>query len=115
MMRTSYRDFGIRPRSSSQRTAAAALIRSVLAEYGLPWEPTGADRDLLLVEDFDLATGGMFWAIERHRQVFGTAAYYPINIGKKYGRNTQNLPFGRCERTGFRLVRTGAIGGSDRA
>ncbi len=81
-MRSGYRDFGIRPRSSSDLTTAALLIRSVLAEYGLPWEPTGADRHLLLVEDFDLATGGKCFAIKRHRQVFGTAAYYPINRGK---------------------------------
>ncbi|WP_226574328.1 GNAT family N-acetyltransferase [Microseira wollei] len=81
-MQTGYRDFCIRPWSSSDRTAAAALIRSVLAEYGLPWEPTGADRDVLLVEDFYLATGGEFWVIERQGKLVGTAAYYPITRGK---------------------------------
>jgi putative acetyltransferase len=81
-MQTGYRDFWIRHWSSSDRTAAAALIRSVLAEYGLPWEPTGADQDVLEVENFYLATGGDFWVIQRQGQLVGTAAYYPSQRGK---------------------------------
>ncbi len=82
MIQTGYRDFYIRPWSTSERTAAAALIGSVLAEYGLAWEPTEADRDVLEVEDFYLATGGEFWVVERQGKLVGTAAYYPIARGE---------------------------------
>jgi putative acetyltransferase len=59
------------------------VIRSVLAEYGLAWEPTGADRDVLDVETFYQATGGAFWVIESQGQIVGTAGYYPVNRGEK--------------------------------
>lgn len=83
VMRSNYRDCVIRGWEKSDRNAAAEVIRSVLAEYGLPWEPTGADRDVLEVEEFYLTTGGEFWVIERQGQLVGTGAYYPIRRGKK--------------------------------
>jgi putative acetyltransferase len=60
---------------------AAALIEQVLAEYGLGWEPDGADRDVLEVETHYLQVGGAFWVVERQTQtaedqIVGTAAYY---------------------------------------
>lgn len=81
-MLISYRDFWIRGWDVRDRTTVANIIRSVLAEYGLSWEPTGADRDVLEVEDYYLATGGEFWVIETQGQLVGTAAYYPIERGK---------------------------------
>ena len=82
-MKTRYRDFLIRDWDESDRKRAAEVIRSVLTEYSLPWEPAGADRDVLEVEDFYLAVGGEFWVIERQSQVVGTAAYYPVKRGEK--------------------------------
>lgn len=82
-MKTGYRDFLIRDWLNSDRTDSAGVIRSVLTEYGLPWEPAGADRDVLEVEDFYLATGGEFWVIEHHSQLVGTGAYYPVKRGEK--------------------------------
>lgn len=81
-MQRLYQDFLIRAWEEGDRIPSAEIIRSVLAEYGLSWEPTGADRDVLEVEDFYLATGGEFWVIERQGQQVGTAAYYPIGRGK---------------------------------
>jgi putative acetyltransferase len=78
-----YRDFLIRSWKSPDRTAVAQLICSVLAEYGLPWEPEGADQDVLQVEDFYGARGGEFWVVEWQQQVVGTAAYYPVQRGEK--------------------------------
>lgn len=78
-----YRDYLIRPWQSDDRQVAAAIIRSVLADYGLGWEPTGADRDVLEVETCYQQRGGEFWVIEHQGQLVGTAAYYPIERGQK--------------------------------
>lgn len=59
-----------------------ALIEQVLAEYGLTWEPDGADQDVLAVETAYLAAGGEFWVVEQNSQIVGTAAYYPIERGE---------------------------------
>jgi len=82
-MKTSYRDFLIRSWIPSDREKAAAIIRDALAEYGLGWEPTGADRDVLEVEASYNAVGGEFWVIEQQGQLVGTAAYYPVERGEK--------------------------------
>jgi putative acetyltransferase len=82
-MRDYYRDFLIRNWEKGDRAAAAAIISYVLSEYGLGWEPNGADRDVIQVEECYLATGGEFWVIEHQNQVVGTGAYYPINRGEK--------------------------------
>ncbi|MEB3180537.1 MAG: GNAT family N-acetyltransferase [Nostocaceae cyanobacterium] len=78
-----YQDFLIRDWEERDRTPACEVIHSVLAEYGLGWEPDGADRDVLQVEECYLATGGEFWVIERQHQLVGTSAYYPIERGEK--------------------------------
>jgi len=65
------------------RAPVAEIIRSVLSEYGLSWEPEGADRDVLQVEEYYLATGGEFWVIEYQNQLVGTGAYYPLTRGQK--------------------------------
>jgi putative acetyltransferase len=82
-MQTNYKDFLIRNWQTSDRAPAAAVIGSVLAEYGLSWEPLGADRDVLEVENYYLATGGEFWVVESQGQVVGTAGYYPFHRGEK--------------------------------
>jgi putative acetyltransferase len=78
-----YREFLVRDWQEEDRAKAASVIRDVLQEYGLPWEPTGADRDVLEVETAYLQTGGEFWVVERQGEIVGTAAYYPISRGYK--------------------------------
>ncbi|MEO0949522.1 MAG: GNAT family N-acetyltransferase, partial [Cyanobacteria bacterium J06641_5] len=86
MLKTSwqYREFTIRPWQPGDRAAAADIIRQVLEEYGLPWEPDRADRDVIAVEEHYLQRGGEFWVVERQSQdldkteIVGTGAYYPI-------------------------------------
>jgi putative acetyltransferase len=73
-----YQDFLIRNWQEEDRLFAADVIGYVLAEYGLNWEPQGADQDVLEIEKFYLTTGGEFWVIEKQNQIVGTAAYYPI-------------------------------------
>jgi putative acetyltransferase len=73
-----YKDLAIRPWAPPDRPPVAELIATILAEYGLGWEPQGADRDVLDIETCYTAIGGEFWVIERDLQVVGTAAYYPV-------------------------------------
>jgi putative acetyltransferase len=82
-MKTSYREFLIRDWLSRDRQSAMEVIRKVLQEYGLPWQPETADRDVMDVESCYLETGGEFWVVETQNQIIGTAAYYPIARGQK--------------------------------
>ncbi|MBD2294952.1 GNAT family N-acetyltransferase [Anabaena sphaerica FACHB-251] len=82
-MKEYYQNFIIRNWDQKDRISAAAIISSVLSEYGLGWEAEGADRDVLQVEEFYLVKGGEFWVIEHENQIVGTGAYYPIQRGEK--------------------------------
>ena len=92
-----YQDFIIRNWQEKDRIFAATVISSILSEYGLPWQPEAADKDVLNIEEYYLATGGEFWVIEHQNQIVGTAAYYPINRGEKAVeiRKMYLLPKGR--------------------
>lgn len=79
----SYQNFLIRPWTPADREAAAVVIGDTLAEYGLTWEPSGADRDVLEVEASYIDVGGEFWVIEQQGQIVGTAAYYGVERGEK--------------------------------
>ncbi|MDX2096498.1 MAG: GNAT family N-acetyltransferase [Leptolyngbyaceae cyanobacterium bins.59] len=83
MTQRSYRNFLIRPWQPTDRQPIADLIRSVLAEYGLGWEPDGSDRDVLEVEECYQQTGGEFWVIEQEGKLVGSGAYYPIPRGDR--------------------------------
>jgi putative acetyltransferase len=82
-MNRKYRNFIIRDWLTEDREAAAEVIRTVLEEYGLPWQPELADRDVMEVEEAYLNVGGEFWVVEKNAVVVGTAAYQPIARGKK--------------------------------
>jgi len=80
-MRQHYKNFLIRDWQPGDRDVAAEVIHSVLAEYGLAWEPQGADQDVLNVEPYYLEQNGEFWVVEHQGKVVGTGAYYPIQRG----------------------------------
>ncbi len=82
-MKQKYQDFVVRDWQKSDRTAAAEVIRTVLEEYGLPWQPQLADLDVIEVESAYLETGGEFWVVEKNSTIVGTAAYQPISRGQK--------------------------------
>lgn len=65
------------------KLACCFQLAFVLAEYNLSWEPAGADKDVLQVEEYYLAKGGEFWVVERQNQLVGTGAYYPVARGEK--------------------------------
>ncbi len=78
-----YQDFLIRDWQKRDRESAANVIRQVLMEYGLPWQPESADWDVIAVESAYLEPGGEFWVVETPDKIVGTAAYYPIAKGNK--------------------------------
>lgn len=78
-----YQNFIIRNWQNSDATKVAKIISSVLSEYGLPWQPEEADRDVVNVPEYYLTTGGEFWVVEQYDQIVGTAAYYPIHRGEQ--------------------------------
>jgi putative acetyltransferase len=82
-MKNQYQGFVIRDWQPHDRLVAAEVVRSVLAEYGLGWEPEATDRDVLQVEAAYWETGGEFWVVEHQGQIVGTAGYYPIDRGSK--------------------------------
>lgn len=78
-----YLDFVIRPWQVADRQAVAQVIGTILAEYGLSWEPEGADLDVLAVEQHYLEAGGEFWTVlNAAGQVIGSAGYHPIDRGE---------------------------------
>jgi putative acetyltransferase len=72
-----YQDYTIRSWEPKDRLAAASVIKQALAEYGLGWEPDGADGDVLAIEAYYLDRGGEFWVVESQGNIVGTSAYYP--------------------------------------
>lgn len=82
-MEVLYQDFLIRDWQTKDKIPTATLIEKVLTEYGLPWQPEIADRDVVEVEKFYLEAGGGFWVVEKQGEIVGTSAYYPIKRGNK--------------------------------
>ena len=84
-MRTQFKDFLIRDWIEGDRTPAANVIKTVLAEYGLGWEVSCggcSDQDAVEVEKYYLETGGEFWVVEHSDQIVGTGGYHPIERGQ---------------------------------
>lgn len=77
-MKEYYKEFLIRDWQISDRPLVTEVIRQVLLEYSLPWQPQSADRDVIEVETAYLGRGGEFWVVETEGEIVGTAAYYPI-------------------------------------
>ncbi|ERN43056.1 N-acetylglutamate synthase [Rubidibacter lacunae KORDI 51-2] len=101
-----YRDFTIRPWKPRDREVAARVICSVLMEYGLPWQPEAADRDVVGVESHYWQTGGEFWVVERDSELVGTGAYYPRDRGDRAVeiRKMYLLPKARGQGLGWFLL-----------
>ncbi len=80
-MHCTFKHYTLRDWQPCDRHAAATVIAATLEEYGLGWDPEGADRDVLAVEACYLEAGGEFWVIEESGHIVGTGAYYPIHRG----------------------------------
>jgi putative acetyltransferase len=105
-MHCTFKDYLIRDWEPCDRHAAATVIATVLTEYGLGWDPEGADRDVLAVETCYIEAGGAFWVVEQNDQIVGTGAYYPIRRGFKAVeiRKMYLLPVARGQGLGYFLL-----------
>ncbi len=77
MMQKQYREFWVRPWKPGDRQSVLTLVESVLAEYGMGFEPDKTDQDAVCVEEAYWKTGGEFWVAEHQNRVIGTGAYHP--------------------------------------
>jgi putative acetyltransferase len=111
--RSTFGPFLVRSWQPGDREAALNLIAQVLTEYGLTWEPTDSDRDVLEVETCYWETGGEFWVVEANGGLVGTAGYYPVPRGDRAVeiRKMYLLPQARGQGLGRYLLTTleGAI------
>jgi putative acetyltransferase len=65
----------VRPGTDADAADAAKLVRQVLLEHGLPFEPTGVDADILAPQTHYSAGGGAFYvATDAGGGIVGTAA-----------------------------------------
>lgn len=80
-MQMVYRQFTIRDWQPGDREAVAQLLSAVLAEFGLSFDPDGADRDAVQVEAAYQSAGGAFWVVEQAGRVVGSGGYYPCDRG----------------------------------
>jgi len=80
MSHKTFRDFTIRDWQPSDRAAAAQVVGDALQEFGLGWEPEGADADAVNVEANYQA--GAFWVVEQAGQIVATAAFHPVARGR---------------------------------
>ena len=70
----------VREWQPGDRLAAAQVIGDALQEFGLGWEPEGADADALNVELH--YQQGVFWVVEQRNEIVATAAFHPIARGR---------------------------------
>jgi putative acetyltransferase len=105
-MHCTFKDFLIRDWEPCDRHAAATVIATVLEEYGLGWDPEGADRDVLAVEACYIEAKGAFWVVEQNGSIVGTGAYYPIRRGINAVeiRKMYLLPAARRQGVGYFLL-----------
>lgn len=71
--------YSVRRWRTADREAAAEVIKQCLESYGLEFEPEGADKDALEVEEF--YQKGEFWVVvdDVTGELVGTAGYYELD------------------------------------
>ncbi|MGJ3252509.1 MAG: GNAT family N-acetyltransferase [Elainellaceae cyanobacterium] len=82
-MTLSYQDYQIRPWQPGDRQLVADLVRTVLGEYGMSFDPDHTDRDAVHIEDAYWNTGGEFWVIEWNGKLVGSGGFHPIERGEQ--------------------------------
>lgn len=108
-MEMTFKTFVIRDWQVGDRTAAADVVKTVLAEYNLGWEVNCggcSDQDAVEVEKYYWETGGEFWVIEQDGQIVGTGGYHPISRGENAVeiRKMYLLPVARRQGLGQHLL-----------
>ncbi|OKH18867.1 GNAT family N-acetyltransferase [[Limnothrix rosea] IAM M-220] len=78
-----WQKFKIRDWQKGDRLAAAAVVKNVLEEYDVGWEPERADKEVFEIESHYWENDGEFWVVEQAGKIVGTAGYHPIRRGTK--------------------------------
>ena len=95
----------VRPGTDADAAAAAELVRQVLREHGLPFEPAGLDADILAPEAHYAAGGGAFYvATDPGGRIVGTAALRRTGPASGEVRRVFLLPEARGNGTGRALL-----------
>jgi len=113
-------DVVIRDATNGDAERVAALIFSVLAEYGLKPDPESTDADLKDIEVNYIQSGGLFELIEnKEGDLLGTVGLYPVDkntceLRKMYfvrqarglglGRRVLERTVSRARELGFKTV-----------
>jgi putative acetyltransferase len=100
-VRLSYRDFLIRDWQPGDRHSVGALVKTVLAEYGMGFEPEGTDQDAIQVEDAYWKTGGTFWVVEHQGAIVGSGGYHPCHRAEKAVELRKMFILPDCRRQGL--------------
>ena len=104
----------VRPGTDADATAAAVLVRRVLREHGLPFDPRGLDADILAPETHYTAGGGAFYvATDAGGRIVGTAALRRTGPASGEIRKVFLLPEARGNGVGRALL--GAVLAAARA
>jgi len=95
----------VRPGTGADAAAAAALVRQVLMEHGLPFDPWDLDADILAPEAHYAAGGGAFYvATDAGGRIVGTAALQRTGPSSGEVRKMFLLPEARGNGTGRALL-----------
>lgn len=80
------------------------VVRVVLEEHGLCWDPDGVDRDLKDIPAHYDATGGGLWVVDSASGILGSVAFLPLGNGLGQLRKMYVLPCLRGLGWGKRLL-----------
>jgi putative acetyltransferase len=95
----------LRRATPADSAAALALVRSVLAEYGLGVDPIATDADLADLEVHYFARGGDFVVlIDDSGRLVGTCGLFPLGEGVVELRKMYLVPTLRGQGQGRRLL-----------
>jgi putative acetyltransferase len=95
----------IRDGSDADAAAAATVVRQVLHEHGLPFEPRGLDADILAPGAHYGASGGAFFvAVDAAERVVGTAGLLRTGPASGEVRKMFLLPEARGQGVGRALL-----------
>ncbi|MEL6224887.1 MAG: GNAT family N-acetyltransferase [Cyanobacteria bacterium J06627_8] len=108
-MRHPYRDFLIRDWQPGDRQSVSDLVKTVLAEYGMTFDPDGTDRDAVQIEDAYWKTGGEFWVVDYHGSVVGSGGYHPSHRSQNAVELRKMFIMPECRRQGLGRLMLGEL------
>ncbi len=94
----------IRAATLNDRIAAIDVVRSVFIEFGLKFDPEGADADLAGLPDTYTRGGGLFEVVVDGGRVIGTIGLMPMGDGVVELRKMYLLPAARGQGMGHTML-----------